>query len=105
MVAEDVFENNPMHQKRGGHAKGNQIGQRIEFPAERALDAAHPRHPPVEQVEDAGQENETERDFDRVKIPVREVGLHDLGQGYEPAEEIAGRQEVREEIDFELRLG
>ena len=53
-----------MHQKRGRDAERNQIRQRIEFAPERAFRAAHPRHPAIEQIKNAREQNEAEREFD-----------------------------------------
>src|ERR1051325_11546552 len=37
----NVFQHHPMHQKGGGRAEGNHVGQRIELASERAINAAH----------------------------------------------------------------
>ena len=50
-----------MHEKRRRDAERNQVRQRIELAPERTFNAAHARHPAVEQVEDARQQNEPER--------------------------------------------
>ena len=59
---EHFRQHDAMHQKRRGHAEGDDVGQRIELATERAFGPAHARHPAVEQIEDAGQQNEEERD-------------------------------------------
>ena len=53
-----------MHEKGGRHAKGNQVGQRIELAAKGTFDPHHARDAAVEEIEDAGQQNESERDLD-----------------------------------------
>ena len=93
-----VFEHDAMHQERRRGAEGNQVRQRIKFAAERAFRAAHARHPAVEQIEDAGQQDEAERHLDLAKIVgSRGVGLHDLRQRHKAAEEVARRQQVGQE--------
>src|SRR5581483_45981 len=47
---EYVPQHDSMNQEGRRHAKGNQVGQGIEFPSERALPSAHSRDPSVKKV-------------------------------------------------------
>ena len=53
-----------MHEKCGRDAERNQIRQRIEFAPERAFVSAHARDPAIEQIENAREQNEAERQLD-----------------------------------------
>ena len=100
MPAENVLEHHAVDQKSGRYAERDQVGQRIKFASERTFHAPHPRHPPVEQIENAGQQNETESDFDLLKVPARDVRFDNFGQRHETAEEVARREQVRQKVDF-----
>ena len=63
-LTEHVLEHDAMHEKRRRGPERNQIRQRIEFAPERTLRAAHARHAPVEQIKNAGRQDEIERDPD-----------------------------------------
>ena len=94
-----------MHQKRGRDAERNQVRQRIKFTPERTVRAAQPRHPAVEQVKNAGQQNEGEGELDLGEIEItRRIGFDDFGQRHEAAKQVARRQQVRQEINFQLAL-
>ena len=67
-LAKHVLQHDPMDQKSRRRPEGNQVRQRIKFPAKRALHAAHARQAAVEQVKNARQQDEHQRQFDlRVK--------------------------------------
>ena len=100
-----------MNQESGRRAEGNQVGQGIKFPAEIAFHSAHARQTAVEQVENAGQQDERQRQFDFQKGAGVELAigadfrLHDLGQRHKAAEQISRRHQVGQKINFQLRLG
>ena len=95
-----------MDQEGRRHPERDQVGQRIELAAERALHAAHSRDAAIEQIEDAGQQDETQRDRDfLVEIPLINVCLDDFCQRHEAAEKIPGGEQVRKEIDFDFPFG
>ena len=102
--AKHIVEHHPVHQEGRRHPEGDQVGQRVELAPKRAFHPAHPRHPAVKQVKDARQQNEPQRHFDLLEIAVRDVGLDDLGQRHKPAEQVGRREQVRQEIDLQLRL-
>ncbi len=86
-----------------GCAEGDDIRQRIELPAERAFVAAEAGDPAIEEVEDAGEDDEEDGVADAVgEVRGGEVGFDDFGEGEEAAEEISGGEEVGEEVDFQL---
>jgi hypothetical protein len=58
-VGKHLAQHDAMHQKRRRGAEGNQIGQGIEFPAKGAFDAAHAGQAAIEQIENAGQQDES----------------------------------------------
>src|ERR1041385_8908711 len=98
-----------MHEKRGRDAKGNKIRERIEFAAKWTFDASHPGNTPIEQIKNAGEQNETEGDENRSVIhdTVRiwfELGLDNFSERDEAAEQIGRREEIRQKINFQLRL-
>ena len=74
VFAEHVRQHDALHQKRRRHAEGNQIRQRIEFAPERAFRAAQPRHAAVQQIKNARQQNEREREFDLAEIVIGLAG-------------------------------
>ena len=104
VAAKHVLEHDPMHQEGRRRPERDQVRQRIELAPKRAFHAAHPRHPAVKQVKDARQQDEPERHLDLLKIAAGNVGFDDLGQRHEPAEQVARRQQVRQEVDLQLRL-
>ena len=105
VFAKHVRQHDAMHQKRRRDAERNQVRQRIEFAPERAFRAAQPRHPAVEQIEDARQQNEREREFDLAEVVIaRRIGLDDFRQRHKAAEQIARRQQVRQKINFQLAV-
>ena len=102
-----IRQHDALHQKRRGDAKGNQVRQRIEFASERAFVPAHPRDAAVEQIKNAREQNEGEREFDGHPVDEtvgvgHEVGLDNFRQRHEAAEQIARRQQVRQEINLQL---
>ena len=107
-IRQRMAQHHPMHQKGRRNAKGNQVGQRIKLAAERAFMPAHARHAAIEQIKNARQQNAREGKFDGPPIDQtghrvrREVGLHDLGQRHEAAEQIPRRQEIRQEVNLQL---
>ena len=104
-----MAQHHPMHQKCRRNAKGHQVGQRIKLAAERAFVPAHARHPAVKQIKNAGQQNAGQGKLDGPPIDQSvtgsgvEVGLHNLGQRHETAEQIPRRQQVGQKINFQLR--
>ena len=105
VFAKHVRQHDALHQKRRRDAERNQVRQRIEFAPERAFRAAQPRHPAVQQIKNARQQNERQREFDLGEIVIaRRIGLHDFGQRHETAKQIARRQQVRQEINFQLAV-
>src|SRR5438270_404740 len=105
MALEDILEHHAMNQKGGRHAERNEISERIEFAAERTFNAAHPSDTPIEQIENAGQQDESEGDLDVMIIAGGDVRLDNSCQRDEAAEKISGGEEVRQEIDFEFGFG
>src|SRR5439155_2192983 len=53
----DIVQHDAVHQKRRRGAKGNNVGQRVEFASERAVLSPEARHPPVQQVKNAGEDD------------------------------------------------
>jgi hypothetical protein len=70
LVAEYIVQHDPVHQKRRRDAERNQVGQRIEFAAKRAFVPAHARDAAVEQIENAREQNERQRDLDLAVVAV-----------------------------------
>src|SRR5207244_2777052 len=99
------LQHDAMHQKSRSRAKGNQVRQRIELATERTFHPAHPGDAPVEQIKNAGQQNETKSQPDVVKLAVLDIRLDDFGQRHETAEQISRREEVRQKINFQLAIG
>src|ERR1041385_1583828 len=93
-----------MHEEGRSGAERNQISQRIEFPPKRALDATHPRDAAIEEVKDAGKQNEPESDFDGAIVSVCHIRFDDFGQRDETAKEVSRRKEVRQKINLQLGL-
>ena len=102
MAHKDIPQHNPMHQKGGSRPKGNQVGQGIELTSEGALRADGSCDASVEKVEDAGRQDEAQRDFDLGEITLVDIGFDNFGQGDKTANQVAGGKQVREEIDFQL---
>jgi hypothetical protein len=61
-------QHDALDEKCGRDAEGNQVGERIEFAAERTFHAAHARDAAVEQIKNAREQNEREREFDLREI-------------------------------------
>ena len=69
---------------------------------------AETREPSIEDIEYTGAENEPDREMKELRRGVgirrlEECALHDLERGGESAEKIAGRHQVRQQIDFRVR--
>src|SRR4029453_4045159 len=85
--------------QRRRYPEGNDIGQRIEFSSEWTLVTTEPGQPAIEQVENAGRENEPDG---VVKIGGRleKIGLLraiiDSQHRGKSAEEVARRHQVRQ---------
>ena len=76
----------PVYQEGWSRAKGNQISQRVKFAPEGAFVSAHAGDAAVEQVKNAGQQNEAKCDFNLAVIAKINVGLHNPGERNEAAE-------------------
>ena len=74
MLHKHVAQHDAMHQERRRDAERNQVRQRIEFAPERAFRAAPARHAPVEQIENAREQNEYEREVNLADIIVTASG-------------------------------
>src|SRR5208282_416474 len=80
----------------------NQVRQRIEFAPERAFRTAPARRAPVEQIENAREQNEREREFDLTVVGIAQgIGFDNFGQRHKTAEQIARRQQIRQKINFQ----
>ena len=101
----DIPQDDAVDQESRRDAEGNEVGKRIEFAPEWAFDAAHAGHAAIEQIKNAGQQDEHQAQFDLLEVAGREVGLDDFGQGDKAAEEVAGGEEVGQKVNLELRLG
>ena len=64
MLGKHVRQHDAMHEKRRGHAEGNQVRQRIKFAPERTFAAAHARDAAVEQIKNAREQNENQRAYE-----------------------------------------
>src|ERR1043166_5949294 len=104
MTDKHIAQYNPMHQESRRRAEGDEVSQGIEFASEGALNAAHPRDPSVQQIENAGQQNESEGDFDWLKISIRNVSLDNFCQRHEPAKQVPGGQQIRQKINLDFGL-
>ena len=93
-----------MDQKCRSNAERDDIGKRIEFPSEGTFAPAHASDPSVEQIEDAGQEDE-QQSVTYFGITFGQVGFNDVGERHKATEEISCRHEVGQEIDFDPRVG
>src|SRR6185503_6970317 len=89
-------------QKRRRRAKRNDVRQRIEFAPERTFITAHPGDTTIEQVEEAGQDDEENGVANVVvEIGIADVCLDDPCQRQKAAEEVAGGQQIRQQINLE----
>ena len=94
----------PLHQERGGGAKRDDIRQRVELEAERTFLADQPRDPAVEPVKNERAKNQPKRRHDRLRIEWnlrahRRCHLDDVPEREEPAQQVAGGHQVRQEIN------
>ncbi len=94
-----------MNQESRRCPEGNQVSQGIKFTAERTFNAAHSGHTTIEQIKNTGQQNEAKGKLDGAVLAVGDISFDDLCQRHEPAEEIAGRKQVRKKVDLEPGLG
>ena len=97
-------QHDALDEKRRRDAEGNQIGEGIEFAAKRAFHAAHARDAAVEQIKNAREQNERERELDLPQNNCRahRIGIHDFGQRHEAAKQISSREQVRQKINLQL---
>ena len=84
----EFAEHDLVNEQRRRDPEGNDIGERIELAAKRALMPAEPRQPSIEQIENAGREDEPDR---VVKIRGRREEI-DLAAR---RRKCAGRQQTR----------
>src|SRR5205807_8098498 len=101
----DIVQHDAMHQKRRRGAKGNNVGQRVEFASERAVLSAEARHPPVQQVKNAGEDDKEDGVADgwTEGAGIVDVRSDNERQRQKAAKEISRRQQVRQQKNFQLR--
>ena len=105
MFFKDIVQHDAMHQKRRRGAKGNNVGQRVEFASERAVLSSEARHPPVQQVKNAGEDDKEDGVADgwTEGAGIVDVRSDDERQRQKAAKEISRRQQVRQQKNFQLR--
>ena len=102
MLFKDIAQHDAVDQKRRRRAEGNDVGQRIKFAPERTFITAHPGDATIEQVEETGQDDkENSVADDVVEIGGGNVRLDDPCERKEAAEEVAGRQQIGQQINLE----
>src|ERR1041384_2642118 len=102
MSDENIAQNNAMHQKSGGNTKGNDVGERIEFPAKRTFFAAHARQAAIEQIKNTCKQDEDERVPNGGVIGMRllKIRFDNTRQREESAKKIPSRHQFWQEIDL-----
>ena len=102
MLFKDIAQHDAVDQKRRRRAERNDVGQRVKFAPERTFIAAQPGDAAVQQVEEAGQDDEKNGVADDVvEIRGGDVRLDDPRQREKAAEEVAGGQQIGQQINFE----
>lgn len=92
-----------MDEKGRRNTERDQVRQGVKLTSKRALGPAHARNAPVQEIENASQENEEERvPNDRRKVSRRNVGFNNLRQRHKATEQIARRHQVRQEVNLQL---
>jgi len=90
-----------MDQERWRCPERNQVRQRVKLAPKRTFYSAHPRHPSIKQVKDAGQQDEAQGDRNLlIKIYLINIGFDDFGQGDKSTKEVPGRQQIRQKVDL-----
>ena len=80
----------------GGHAEGDDVGQRVQLAAEVAGGAGHARDAPVEHVEDDG---EADGAGGKVEVPgLRHRALHGLGDRKVAEGHVGGGEQRRQQV-------
>jgi len=84
-------------QQAGRHAESDDVGQRVQFPAEIAGGVGHARNAPIERVEGNG---EKDRDRSPVQMPLRVAadGVNGLGDGKETGSNISCGEYRRQQV-------
>src|SRR6266480_1528268 len=101
----DIVQHDAVHQKRRRGAKGNNVGQRVEFASERAVLSSEARHPPVQEVKNTGEDDKKNgvADGGTEGAGIGDVRSDDERQRQKAAKKISRRQQIREQINFQLR--
>ena len=88
-------------------AEGDEVGQRIKFPAKRAFVPAHAGDTPIEQIKNQRQEDEKYGVTDGlIEVALMLwVRFDDSGQRQETAKQIPCREQVRQKINLQLGVG
>ena len=95
--AREGLELPDVDQQRRGDAEGDEVGERVELHAEAARGAGHPRDLAVEAVHEGGDDDRHRR--------VLELQVHGRDDRVEAGEEVAGGQQVREDVGALVRRG
>ena len=102
-VAVEIAEHDVKGEQGGGHAEGHNVGQRIKFAPEGTFVPPEAREAPVEQIENAGPEDEPDRGMDLPRGT--QSGIHlddrveDIKHRGESAEQVARGHEIGQEVN------